>query len=106
MLRIAEGFDALVRREAAGEPLAYVLGHKEFYGLDFGVTPDVLIPRPETEVLVERALEWLDSKPGGCRVADVGTGCGCIAISVALKISKARVLATDISLAALQRGCS
>ncbi len=99
---LTQGFDALVRRQAAGEPLAYLLGHKEFYGLEFEVTPDVLIPRPETEVLVERAVDWLAAKPGRRRVADVGTGSGCIAISVAVKTPNATVLGTDISLSALR----
>jgi release factor glutamine methyltransferase len=97
-----ERLEALARRLEAGEPLAYVVGHKEFFGLDFELTRDVLIPRPETELLVERAVAWLRATPGRRRVADVGTGCGCIAISVAANVGDVRVFATDISLAALR----
>jgi len=90
------------RRLEAGEPLPYVLGEWEFFGLTFEVTPAVLIPRPETELLVERALIWLDAQPRGALVADVGTGSGCIGIALAVHRSRLRVLATDISLAALR----
>ncbi len=89
----------MTRRRASGEPLAYILGRQEFFGLDFEVTPDVLIPRPDTEVLVERALDILKTQPK--TVVEVGTGSGAIAISIA-KNSSARVLATDISSAALR----
>jgi release factor glutamine methyltransferase len=84
-----------------GEPLPYLLGHWEFYGLDFRVTPATLIPRPETELLVETALAWLRSRPGLHRAADVGTGTGCIAISLAVHCQNLQVTATDVSLAAL-----
>jgi release factor glutamine methyltransferase len=84
-----------------GEPLPYILGHWEFYGLDFKVTPATLIPRPETELLVETALAWLHSHPGLHRAADVGTGTGCIAISLAVHRQNLQVTATDVSLAAL-----
>src|SRR5512136_918604 len=67
-----------------GVPLPYVLGHWEFFGLDFFVNPDVLIPRPETELLVATAMEWLTAHPGRRLVADIGTGSGCIAISLAV----------------------
>jgi release factor glutamine methyltransferase len=93
--------DALARLEG-GEPLPYVLGHWEFYGLDFIVSPAVLIPRPETEMLVERALEWLRLHPGRRVVADIGTGSGCIAVSLAVNIPDLHVLATDVSLQALE----
>jgi len=93
--------DALTHLEA-GQPLPYVLGHWEFYGLDFIVTPDTLIPRPETELLVEQALSWSRIKNKGLRVADIGTGSGCIAISLALDASNVHVLGCDISLTALQ----
>jgi release factor glutamine methyltransferase len=79
-----------------------VLGHWDFYGLDFSMTPDVLIPRPETELLVERALDWLRAHPGRRRVADIGTGSGCIAVSLAANVPDLRVLATDISSLALE----
>jgi release factor glutamine methyltransferase len=90
-----------VRRLQCGEPLPYVLGHWEFYGLDFYLTSDVLIPRPETEILVEQALAYLWSHPGRRRVADIGTGSGCIAVSLAKHIPDLWVLASDISLDAL-----
>lgn len=93
--------DAGARLEA-GEPLPYILGHWEFFGLDFIVSPDVLIPRPETELLVERALEWLRAHPGRRIAADVGTGSGCIAVSLAVNLTDLNVLATDVSQPALE----
>ena len=89
-------------RLEAGEPLPYVLGAWEFYGLDFILTPDVLIPRPETELLVERALNWLKANPLRRLAVDVGTGSGCIAIALAAHIPDVSFLATDISLPALK----
>lgn len=91
-----------VSRLENGEPLPYVLGHWEFFGLQFEVTPDVLIPRPETELLVERAITWLRESPIRKNVADVGTGSGAIAVSLAVNVPGIHILATDISLAALQ----
>lgn len=95
-----------VSKLMTGTPLPYILGHWEFFGLDFEVTPDVLIPRPETELLVEQAILWLQSRPvtahSSLRAADVGTGSGCIAISLAKHIPDLRVLATDLSLPALE----
>jgi release factor glutamine methyltransferase len=93
--------DYLARLEM-GEPLPYVLGHWEFYGLDFGVTPATLIPRPETELLVARAIEWLRVQPRRRLAVDVGTGTGCIAVSLAAHISNLRCLASDISIDALR----
>ena len=93
--------DSLVRLER-GESFPYVLGHWEFFGLDFEVTPDVLIPRPETELLVEKAIVWLQKSPVRKRVADVGTGCGAIAVSLAVNVPHAHMLATDISHKALE----
>ncbi|MGZ9224037.1 MAG: peptide chain release factor N(5)-glutamine methyltransferase [Anaerolineales bacterium] len=93
--------DSLARLEC-GEPFPYVVGHWEFFGMDFDVTPDVLIPRPETELLVEKALAWLQESPVRRTVADVGTGSGIIAISIAAHFPDVRVLATDISHEALQ----
>jgi release factor glutamine methyltransferase len=93
--------DSLTRLEG-GESFPYVLGHWEFFGLDFNVTPDVLIPRPETELLVEKAILWLNNHPEKRRVADVGTGSGAIAISTAINVPDAKILATDISINALQ----
>lgn len=92
---------ALVRLEG-GEPLPYVLGHWEFFGLDFNITPDVLIPRPETELLVERCLEWLEKHPTRRWIAEIGTGSGCIPVSLAKHISDLRVVSADISLSALK----
>ena len=86
-----------------GMPLPYVLGHWEFFGLDFLVTPDVLIPRPETELLVETALAHVRAQPTlGYRMLDVGTGSGIIPISLAVHVPQASLVATDISPAALQ----
>jgi release factor glutamine methyltransferase len=86
-----------VNRLEAGEPLPYVLGHWEFYGLDFRLTSHVLIPRPETELLVETAIDWLQSHPHKRRAVDVGTGSGCIAIAVAYSIPDLYISMTDIS---------
>lgn len=91
-----------VSRLEEGEPFPYVLGRWEFFGLDFELSPNVLIPRPETELMVERAIHWLNDAPERRTVADVGTGSGCIAISIAKDISDARVLATDISYPSLK----
>jgi len=93
-------FDALLRRRIAGEPVAYLLGRRGFWTLDLAVSPDTLIPRPETERLVELALERL---PEGTplRVADLGTGSGAIALALATERPQARVLATDMSAGAL-----
>jgi release factor glutamine methyltransferase len=82
---------------ANGEPLPYILGEWEFFGKKYFVTPDVLIPRPETELLVEDALKWLADHPGKRRVGDVGTGSGCIAVSLATNCSDLVVIASDIS---------
>ncbi|MCD4671591.1 MAG: peptide chain release factor N(5)-glutamine methyltransferase [Anaerolineaceae bacterium] len=84
-----------------GMPLPYLIGHWEFFGLDFAVTPDVLIPRPETELLVETALEWLQDHPQRRLAADVGTGSGCIAVSLAKQVGDLSVTAVDISRQAL-----
>jgi len=94
--------EAGMRRLEAGEPLPYVLGHWEFYGLDFTLTTATLIPRPETELLVEQALNWLGSHPQCRLAADVGTGSGCIGVALAAHHPGLQVIATDISLAALR----
>lgn len=91
--------DALARRRIAGEPISLLIGHREFFGLDFIVTPDVLTPRPETEMLVEWARDWLHEHPAA-RVIDIGTGSGAIAVSIAAYTS-ANVTASDVSPAAL-----
>ena len=93
-------FLRLVERRAAGEPFQYVTGRQEFYGLDFEVTPDVLIPRPETELLVEAALEVLRGQDAPL-VCDVGTGSGCIPVALLHERADARAVALDISPAAL-----
>jgi release factor glutamine methyltransferase len=90
--------EAFVRRLEQGEPLPYVLGHHEFFGLDFDITPDVLIPRPETELLVQNAISWLEAASDRRTVADVGTGSGCIAVCIGMHVPDAHLMATDISL--------
>jgi release factor glutamine methyltransferase len=93
----------LLRRRARREPLAYITGHKEFWSLDFTVTPDVLIPRPETELLVEAALERTRSiLKSPLKILDIGTGSGAIAVCVAKELREAQIVAVDISSAALQ----
>lgn len=92
---------ALAARRAAGEPVAYLTGEREFFSLEFKVTPAVLIPRPETELLVELALERIP-QDASCRVLDLGTGSGCVAISIAKHRPRARVTATDRSRHALE----
>lgn len=88
-------------RLVQGEPLPYILGHWEFYGLDFIVSPAVLIPRPETELLVDYASGWLKAKQIRRLAADIGTGSGCIAVALAAYIPDLKLVAADISAAAL-----
>lgn len=95
----ADRYRQLLRRRGAGEPLAYLTGRREFWSLDLAVTPDVLIPRPETELLIERALALWTASAG--RVADLGTGCGAIAIALARERPRWQIVATDVSAAAL-----
>ena len=90
---------ALVARRATREPLQYILGETEFWSLPFAVTPEVLIPRPDTEVLVEEALKRGE---GACHILDLGTGSGIVAIALAHELPKARVSACDISSQALE----
>jgi len=107
-----DSYFSLLQRRAAGEPTQHLTGHQEFWGLDFKVTPEVLIPRPETEHLIEVALDRLgvrDLRAGrppkltgeNLSVVDIGTGSGCIAIALAKELPAARIFATDVSTAAL-----
>src|SRR5256884_9981751 len=109
----AQRYSALIRRRAAGEPNQHLPRKQEFWGLEFEVTPDVLIPRPETEQVIEVALERLAAREiragrrqpfsgEGLRIADVGTGSGCIAIALAKALPGAILFALDISGAALE----
>jgi len=96
----ASALEALLQRRLDGEPLPYVIGHWEFFGLDFDLTPDVLIPRPETELLVETAIAWAQGNHPA-RAIDVGTGSGCVAVALAFHCRDLAITATDISPAAL-----
>jgi len=96
-----ETFWNLIKRRLAHEPTAYIIGHREFYGLDFYVNPQVLIPRPESELLVEKALSLAQSH-NMSTVAEIGTGCGAIAISLALNLPHTKIYATDTSAPALE----
>ena len=99
----AEAFLSLINKRAAGTPTQYLTGKQEFWGIDFEVTPDVLIPRPETEHVIEVAIKRIGEsrRNNPLRIADVGTGSGCIAVALAKEFPNARILATDISSAAL-----
>jgi release factor glutamine methyltransferase len=92
----ARMFDALVRRRSAGEPIAYLTGRREFFGLDLEITPDALIPRPETELLVDLALQWLPVEMSA-RVLDLGCGSGAVALAIAHHRQRASVLGADVS---------
>ncbi len=94
-------YRAVIARRGKGEPVAYLLGRKEFMGLEFEVTPAVLVPNPDTEVLVQRAVA-LAREADAARVADVGTGSGCIAVAVAHYAPSAEVWASDVSAGALE----
>ena len=99
-------FDGFLRRRIAGECVAYILGRKEFRGLDFAVNESVLVPRPDTEILVEAAVEWLDGERGAGeggapRVLDLCTGSGAVAVAVKNEVPAAEVWATDVCPAAL-----
>ncbi len=113
---LAGPFAALLARRERREPVSGILGRREFWGLDFEVTPDVLTPRPETEIIVEEAVARVTGGPApigpaaaghpgerpAIRVADVGTGSGCLAVSLALEFPRATFVATDVSAAALE----
>jgi release factor glutamine methyltransferase len=94
-------FWQLVKRRVSGEPTAYITGYREFFGLDFHVDRRVLIPRPETELLVEKAISLARDSPDAT-IAEIGTGCGAVAICLALNLPQARIYATDISAVALE----
>ncbi|MYB49635.1 MAG: peptide chain release factor N(5)-glutamine methyltransferase, partial [Dehalococcoidia bacterium] len=99
----ADAFERTVQRRIEGEPLSYITRHREFYGLDFVVTPDVLVPRQETEFLVEAVLEYARSRSDhALTIADIGTGSGCIAVAVGHRLPNATVYATDVSREALR----
>ena len=91
----------LVKRAGEHEPVAYLVGRTEFYSIEFDVTPDCLIPRPETELLVQRSIEFLRKRTGPQQVCDLCTGCGVIAVAIAKNVPDAKVVATDISEPAL-----
>jgi release factor glutamine methyltransferase len=102
-------YDEALTQRAKGVPAQYITGHQEFWGMDFIVSPAVLIPRPETEHVIETVLKLIDNdggrtlSPGGQRqIVDVGTGSGCIALALAKELPQAEIHATDISLAALE----
>ena len=99
----------LVERRLMGEPSSYITGLKEFYGNDFYVDPRALIPRPETELLVEAAIEWANDAEHGLPhlrrsliIADIGTGCGAIAVTLATRLPQSKIYAIDISPQALE----
>ncbi|HSF20967.1 MAG TPA: HemK/PrmC family methyltransferase, partial [Burkholderiales bacterium] len=94
--RQRERYLAWVERRRAGEPVAYITGEREFYSLDFKVTPAVLIPRPETELLIDMALERIP-REAPYRVLELATGSGCVAVAIALHRPRARLTATDVS---------
>lgn len=98
--RARTAYDALIARRSAGEPYAYLVGHREFHGLDLLVTPAVLIPRPETELLVDAVLAWL-APNRQAKVLDLGTGSGAVAIALARQWPGAEITAVDASAAAL-----
>lgn len=101
-------FDALVQRRLTREPVAYITGHREFWGLELDVTPAVLIPRPETELIIEEALAAMPARDTVRRIIDVGTGSGCLAVALAIEFPSATVVATDSSPSALdvaERNC-
>jgi release factor glutamine methyltransferase len=104
-IELVDQFERLIQRRVEREPTAYIIGQRDFFGLTFEVTPAVLIPRPETELLVEQALQRLGEvkqmPSTRLRIVDVGTGSGCIAVTLAVRLPWANLLATDLSATAL-----
>ena len=102
---VTDPYFELIRARSTGKPTQYITGHQEFWGLDFEVTPDVLIPRPETEHIVETVLDLARrhgvEKEARLRIADVGTGSGCIALALASEFPRAVIFGADISRLAL-----
>ena len=100
----ASRLDALLRRRAGGEPLAYIVGRREFYGLDFHVDPRVLVPRPETELLVDEVIAYAGKRgsAGGISICDVGAGSGAVAVALAVHLPGVTVYATDCSPGAIE----
>jgi len=102
----ATAFEEAVTRRCSGEPLAYITGEKEFFGLSFNVDPNVLVPRPETEFVLEAALEWVETRKfpfgRGISAVDLGTGSGILAVTLAHRLPEARIWAIDISEKALK----
>jgi len=92
----------VLKQRINGRPLQYILGKADFFGLEFKVSPDVLIPRPETEILVEAAVKYAKTSRGELKILDLGTGSGCIAIALAKLLPQAQITATDISSEALE----
>lgn len=97
----APHYDTLIARRVTREPLAYIVGHREFWGLDLEVNPAVLIPRPSTELIVEAILELFPLQQAALKIADICTGCGCVAVAIAHERPAATLVATDISAQAL-----
>lgn len=98
---VAEQFDALLAERGAGRPLAQIIGRKEFFSLEFRITRDVLVPRPETELLVEVIRDGLKGKRGETQVLDLGTGCGAVAVALARTLPESKLVASDDSRRAL-----
>ena len=94
-IELGDGFEQLVARREKYEPMQYILGKAEFYGLDFKVNKNVLIPRPDTEILVERVIDFIGDKP--CTLLDIGTGSGCIPITVAVNCKNVAAYTVDVS---------
>lgn len=91
----------LVQRRMKSEPVAYLVGHREFFGIDFFVTSDVLVPRPETETLVMNALDWLKAHPQRRDVLEIGVGSGCVSVTIAKQCDDASIVGVDVSSDAL-----